>query len=163
MSADEKAVLKTLLKKHAHLFTSNPKKPNRTNRVEHRILTGDAQPVYSKPRRLPAVWESDINQQVEQMLENGIIRPSCSPWNSPIILVDKKDSSKRFVCDYRGLNSVTKKDTYPLPHIHDVVDKMHGAAYWSSLDAESAYWAMLIREVDKEKNSVFCASRQIRI
>ena len=153
LSADEKEIMKSLLKKHASLFASDPKKPNCTNRVEHRILTGDALPVYMKPRRVPVAWESDINQQVEQMLENGIIRPSCSPWNSPIILVDKKDASKRFVCDYRGLNQVTKKDTYPLPHIHDVVDKMHGAVYWSSLDAASAYWAMPIREVDKEKTA----------
>ena len=153
LSTNQKETMRSLLKKHANLFASDPKKPNRTDRVEHRILTGDSLPVYMKPRRVPVAWEADINQQVEQMLENGIIRPSCSPWNSPIILVDKKDSSKRFVCDYRGLNSVTKKDTYPLPHIHDVVDKMHGSIYWSSLDAASAYWAMPIREVDKEKTA----------
>ena len=153
LSDNEAGMIKNLLKKHAHLFASNPKKPNQTSRVEHRILTGDSQPIYMKPRRVPMAWETDVNVQVEQMLQNGIIRPSCSPWNAPIILVDKKDSSKRFVCDYRGLNSVTKKDTYPLPHIHDVVDKMHGAVYWSSLDAASAYWAMPIREVDKEKTA----------
>ena len=59
----------------------------------------------------------------------------------------------RFVCDFRGLNDVTKKDTYPLPHIRDVLDKMHGTRYWSTLDAASAYWSMPLRETDKEKTA----------
>ena len=59
----------------------------------------------------------------------------------------------RFVCDFRGLNDVTKKDTYPLPHIRDVLDKMHGAKYWSTLDAASAYWSMPLNETDKEKTA----------
>ena len=85
------------------------------------------------------------------MLDNGIIRPSSSPWNSPIILVKKKDNSTRFVCDFRGLNDVTKKDAYPLPHIRDVLDKMQGSQYWTALDAASAYWSMPLEEADKEK------------
>ena len=57
----------------------------------------------------------------------------------------------RFVCDFRGLNDVTKKDTYPLPHIRDVIDKMQGAIYWTTLNAASAYWSMPLAEADKEK------------
>ena len=87
------------------------------------------------------------------MLENDIIRPSSSPWNAPVILVKKKDNSMRFVCDFRGLNDVTKKDTYPLPHIRDVLDKMHGAKYWTTLDAASAYWSIPLAEADKEKTA----------
>ena len=56
------------------------------------------------------------------MLRNNIIRPSSSPWNSPILLVKKRDNSMRFVVDFRALNDVSKKDTYPLPHIRDVID-----------------------------------------
>ena len=158
LTEEQKNSMKKLLSRNDDLFAVDPKKPNTTNFVQHRILTGDSQPIYSKPRRIPFAWEEDVNAQVEQMWKNGIIRPSSSPWNSPIILVDKKDNTKRFVCDYRNLNSVTKKDTYPLPHIHDVIDKMHGSIYWSSLDAASAYWAMPIREVDKEKTA-FSAPR----
>ena len=73
------------------------------------------------------------------MLSNGIIRPSYSPWNAPVMLVKKKDNSTHFVCDFRGVNEVTKRDTYPLPHITDVIDKMAGSKYWSTLDAASAY------------------------
>ena len=87
------------------------------------------------------------------MLKNDIIRPSCSPWNVPILLVKKKGDSTRFVCDFRGLNAITKKDTYPLPYISDVLDKMKGAKYWSKLDAASAYWSMPLEKGDKVKTA----------
>ena len=56
-------------------------------------------------------------------------------------------------CDFRGLNDVTKKDTYPLPNVRDVLDSMHGARYWTTLDAASAYWSMPLSEGDKEKTA----------
>ena len=87
------------------------------------------------------------------MVDNEIIRHSTSPWNSPIILVKKKDNSTRFVCDFRALNDVTKKDSYPLPHIRDVIDKMEGSKYWTTLDAASAYWSMPLVKEDKEKTA----------
>ena len=86
------------------------------------------------------------------MLENDIIRPPCSPWNAPIILV-KKDNSTRFVCNFRGLNDVTKKNTYLLLHIKDVMEKKEGSKYWTMLDAASAYWSMPFADSDKEKTA----------
>ena len=62
------------------------------------------------------------------MVDSEIIRPSTSPWNSRVILIKKKDNSTRFVCDFRALKDVTKKDSYPLPHIRDVIDKIEGDA-----------------------------------
>jgi len=126
--------------------------------MEHHIITENAQPVNRKPYRIPHALTDEINDQIQEMLENDIIRPSSSPWNAPIILVKKKDNSTRFVCDFRGLNEVTKKDSYPLPHIRDVIDKMHSAQYWTTLDAASAYWSMPLSEQDKEK-AAFSASR----
>ena len=121
--------------------------------MEHRIITEGALPVKQKVRRIPAAWEDEVNTQVTEMLKNDIIRPSVSPWNSLLLLVQKKDNTMRFMCDFRGLNNVTKKDTYPLPHVRDVLDKMHGAMYWSTLDAASAYWSLPLSEEDKEKTA----------
>ena len=127
-----------------------PKEPKQKNLMEHPFITPDALPINNKP---PKAWEPEIDQQITEMLENDVIRPSCSPWNAPIILV-KKDNSTRFVCDLRGLNNVTKKDTYPLPHIKDVIDKMEGSKYWTTLDAVSVYRSMPLAESDKEKTAL---------
>ena len=87
------------------------------------------------------------------MLENEIIEESQSPWNSPILLAKKKDNSTRFVCDFREVNKLTKKINYPLPNIHDVIDKMSNSNFWSTLDAANAYWAMPLRKEDREKTA----------
>ena len=85
------------------------------------------------------------------MLEHGIIRPSSSPWASRVILVRKKDQSFRFAVDYRSLNDVTKRDSYPLPDVKDILDKLNGCEYYSTLDGASAYWSIPISEEDREK------------
>ena len=74
----------------------------------------EVQPVCNNHTGLSHAWNSEINNKIDQMLQNEIIRPSSSPWNAPVILVKKKDGSIRFVCDFGGLNDVTKKDSYPL-------------------------------------------------
>ena len=153
LSTDEQRTVKELLQEYRDIFALNPKRPEKNRLIVHRINTEDSLPVYQKTRRIPTAWEKEVDSQVKEMLANDIIRPSESPWNSPIILVKKKDNSMRFVCDFRKLNDVTKKDTYPLPHIKDVLDKMSGSIYWSTLDAASAYWSMPLSEQDREKTA----------
>ena len=145
--------ISSLISNFVDIFAPNPKKPTLVKNMEHRIITTETQPVNRKPYRIPHAWHSEIDTQISEMLQNDIIRHSSSPWNAPVILVKKKDGSMRFVCDFRGLNDVTKKDSYPLPHIRDVIDKMYGARYWTTLDAASAYWSMPLAEDDKEKTA----------
>ena len=113
LSDQQTSKLISLLNSYQDIFAENPKRPQRNNIIKHKIITENSMPAYQKPRRVPKAWEPEIDSQVNEMLENDIIRPSESPWNSPIILVKKKDNSTRFVCDFRKLNDVTKKDTYP--------------------------------------------------
>ena len=153
LSDTEKNDIRILLRKYAKVFAANPQKPPLNSISEHRIITNDALPVKIKPHRLPLAWKDDIDRQIQEIFDNQIIRHSSSPWNSLVILVKKKDNSNRFVCDFRGLNDVTKKDTYPLPHIKDVIDQMQGAKYWTTLDAASAYWSIPLAEEDKEKTA----------
>eukprot|EP00794_Sanderia_malayensis_P019311 gene19311-21235_t len=153
LSVEERDRLSSLIDRYEDIFATNPKRPQRNTVLEHKIITNISLPVYQKPRHIPAAWENEVDTQVHEMLDNDIIRPSELPWNSPIILVKKKDNSTRFVCDFRKLNDTTKKDTYPLPHIKDLLDKMAGAWYWSTLDAASAYWSMPLHKEDKEKTA----------
>ena len=91
------------------------------------------------------------------MLQEGIIEPSNSPWASPVVLVKKKDGSLRYCIDYRKLNAVTRKDSYPLPRIDESLDTLKDARYFSTLDLASGYWQIELSEDAKQK-SAFCTT-----
>ena len=76
-----------------------------------------------------------------------------SPWASPVVIVPKKDGSKRFCVDYRRLNAVTRRDVYPLPRIDDILDAAGGAKYFSSLDLASGYWQVELDQEAREKSA----------
>ena len=87
------------------------------------------------------------------MLEKGVIRESSSPYNSPILMVTKKDGSVKFCIDYRQLNKVTKQSKYPLTNPYSCFEKLHNVFYFTSLDLVSAYWSIPMAEDYKEKTA----------
>ena len=98
---------------------------------------------------------------VQQMLSSGVIRPSNSPWASPVVMVKKKDGSLRFCVDFRQLNVAMVKDAHPIPRIDDLLDTLHGARWFSTLDRKSGYWQVPIQERDKEKTAFRTSSGQL--
>ncbi|CAC5380719.1 unnamed protein product [Mytilus coruscus] len=95
-----------------------------------------------------------VNDNIETMLQKGIIEPSHSPWAAGIVLVKKKDDSYRFCVDYRRVHSVTfNKDAYPLPRIDDSLDHLAGNKWNSTLDCCSGYWQVELAENDKHKTA----------
>ena len=124
-----------------------------TRLVKHEIDTSDHPPMKQHFRRVPFVHHEKISQMIDDMLEKGIIQPSSSPWASPIVLVPKKDGQLRFCVDYRKLNSVTKKDQYPLPRIEDILDTLGGMRYFSTLDLASGYWQIEMDEEARQKSA----------
>ena len=117
-------------------------------------------PIHQRAYRTPLAKRKLIEQEIDEMLEAGVIRPSCSPWASPVTLVPKKDGTSRFCIDYRKVNNVTKKDRYPLPLIQDIFDQLSGASIFSTLDLKSGYWQLPVAAEDIEKTAFICHAGQ---
>ncbi|KAJ3656579.1 hypothetical protein Zmor_015648 [Zophobas morio] len=84
------------------------------------------------------------------MLELGVIEPSKSPWSSPVVMVKKPNNEYRFCIDFRKVNQVSKRDAYPLPYVSTILDRLHSARVFSSIDIKSAYWQIPLAEESKE-------------
>ena len=126
----EKAQLSDLIEDFEDVFALNPSELGRTNVVEHTINTGESVPLKQPARRIPFALRAKVAEMIEEMKAQRVIKPSTSPWASPIVLVAKKDGSTRFCVDYRRLNTVTKKDVYPLPS-ESSVSSILGSGYTS--------------------------------
>ena len=116
-------------------------------------------PIKQKPYRQELHKRMEVERQVQDMLDKGIIRPSHSPWSSPITIVSKKDGTSRFCVDYRKVNAITIKDSYPIPRIQDILDGLGGATIFSTLDLRSGYWQIPIAEEDRTKTAFCCHTR----
>ena len=103
----------------------------RTSKIRHAVTTFGP-PIRQPIRRIPVALKKTIQEEVQKMLKNKVIRPSTSPWSSPIILVQKKDGSWQFCIDFRKLNSITHKDAYPLPCIDETLESLAGSTIWIS-------------------------------
>ena len=76
----------------------------------------------------------ELKEQLQELLDQGFIQPSVSPWGAPVLFVKKKDGTLRLCIDYRGLNQNTVKNKYPLPHIEVLFEQLQGASFFSNLD-----------------------------
>ncbi|KAI2643768.1 Retrovirus-related Pol polyprotein [Labeo rohita] len=104
---------------------------------------------------LPPSQYEEVKDHIRQLLEQGIISESCSPYSSPLVIVKKKDGNMRMCVDYRQLNLKTRKDAYPIPRIEESLDALSGAQWFSTLDLASGYNQVEVAEKDRQKTA-FC-------
>ncbi|KAJ9567836.1 hypothetical protein OSB04_003802 [Centaurea solstitialis] len=119
----------------------------------HIDLVPGVPPIAKSPYRLAPSEMQELSNQLQELLDKGFIRPSSSPWGSPVLFVKKKDGSFRMCIDYRELNKITIKNRYPLPCIDDLFDQLQGATYFSKIDLRSGYHQMRVREEDIAKTT----------
>lgn len=131
----------------------------RTQVIAHQIDTGDSPPVRQRYYRLSPEKQKILTNQVDEMLELDVIEPCESAWQSPVLIVTKKNGQPRFCLDSRKLNSVTKRDAYNLPYISEILDNLRDARYLSSIDLSKAFWQLPIKESDKDKTAFYVPGR----
>ena len=153
LTVEQKHQLKELLLQNGDLFALGPSKLGVINVVQHTINIGNSTPIRQQARRIPFTLHSKVDNMTEEMLEQGIIQPSQSPWVSPNVLVAKKDGTTNFCVDYRRLNTVTKLDVFPLPRVDDSVDLLSKSKYFSTLDLVSGYWQVNMSPESVEKTA----------
>jgi hypothetical protein len=145
--------VQALLSEFAHLFQPATKLPPR-RACDHSIpLLPGAQPVFVRPYCYAPVLKTEIEKQVNEMLQQGIIQPSTSSFASPVLLVKKKDNSWRFCVDYRQLNAVTLKGKFPIPIIEELLDELSGAAYFTTLDLQAGFHQIRMKEGEEFKTA----------
>ncbi len=153
LGEDQLQQVKDLLGGWESIFAQHEHDIGHVTSVRHRIRMTDETPFKQRHRRIPPAQYDEVRQHLRDMIAAGAIRPSHSPYASPVVLVRKKDGSLRVCIDFRELNGRTIKDSFPLPRIDDTLDALYGAKWFSSLDLKSGYWQIEMAEEDKAKTA----------
>ena len=152
LSEVEKPLIEKVLTKYQGIFAEKMNELGRAHVVKHYIETQGC-PITLQPYRTPITLRPLVQQHIQEMLDHGIIKPSSSPYRSPVVMVKKKTGDLRFCIDYRKLNASTIKDRYPIPRIDDTLDLLHGSSYFTTIDLFSGYCQIEIAESDKFKTA----------
>ena len=148
----EREMALSLLEEFADLFSTGDQY-GKTNLIEHEIDTQDAAPVRCKHRPLNPSLEPQLKEQLDHWLKQDIVEPSTSPWSFALLAVPKKNGKIRWCVDYRRLNDVTVKDSFPLPNIEDNLARLSDSKIFSGIDGTGAYHVVPIKEADRPKTA----------
>ena len=143
---------RSLLKEYHDIFSLEKRDMGHTNTTKHKIVLKDPDTLPFKERfcRIPPPQLDEVREHLKLMLHAGVIQPSNSPWCNAVVLVRKKDGSLHFCIDFRKVNSLTVKDSHPLPHICETLESLAGAAHFSTFDMNSGFWQVPMDEESKQ-------------
>ncbi len=130
-----------------------------TNKITMNIDTGDAKPFKLQQYLMSPFMINILNKELDEMLKLGVVEPSHSPWNSPVLLVKKASGEHRLCFDGRRLNELTRHDSYPLPRIERILSSLRGAKFISSIDLRKAFWQIPLDHSSREKTAFTVPSR----
>ncbi|XP_075151143.1 uncharacterized protein LOC142225255 [Haematobia irritans] len=158
MTKEQESKINQIIQKYPNLFSEPNESLTYTTSVKGEIRTNTDNPIYSRCYPYPMHLKDEVERQIKELLTQGIIRPSKSPYNSPVWIVPKKmDASgvKKFrvVIDYRKLNMVTVPDRYPIPEINEVLSQLGQNKFFSVIDLKSGFHQIPLKESDMEKTA----------
>ncbi|KAF0747216.1 Retrovirus-related Pol polyprotein [Aphis craccivora] len=159
MNNEEKESIEALCSEYSDIFFLEGDTLSCTETIQHEIkMAGTNQPIFQRPYRLPYSQKKEIDKQIEQLEQDGIISPSDSPWNAPLLIVPKKTDASgiqkyRVVVDFRKLNEITVGDAFPMPDISTTLDQLGKARYFSCLDMASGYHQISLKPEEKHKTA----------
>ena len=154
LTAEQAQEVEDIIDEYQEIFLRSPAEVGRTLLMQHKIETPPGVRPPSDPyRRLSPVKRKAADNQVQILIEAGVIRPSRSPYGAAIVIAKKKDGAPRFCIDFRRVNDITKKDVFPLPRIDDCLEKLGGAKWFTSLDMGNAFWQIPMDEESIEKTA----------
>ena len=131
--------LDTLLQVYESQFTKDETSIGTTLLTSMTIDTGTSNPISQKPYPTTMKHYQWVNEEIEKLLAAKVIHSSRSIWSAPIIVVPKGDGGKHLVIDYRALNKVTRKFTWPMPKVEDIFSELNGTTYFTTLDLQAGY------------------------
>ena len=140
--------------KYPRVYSEPSDMPPERPGVDHAIdIIPGSSPPNIPPYRLTVEQLAELKKQLEALLAKGYIRPSVSPYGAPVLFAPKKDGGLRLCIDYRGLNKITVKNSFPIPRMDDMLDRLHGAKYFSKMDLHSGYNQVRIKPDDIPKTA----------
>ena len=142
----------SLLREYHDIFSLEKHYTGHTKAAKHSLVLKDPDtpPFKERFRRIPPPQLDEVCAHLKMMLDAGVIRPSNSPWCNAVVLVTKKDGSLHFCIDFRRLNSLTVKDSHPLPHICETLESLAGAAHYTTIDMNLGFWQVLMDDESKQ-------------
>lgn len=157
LSSDQNTIVTGIIEKFKEINSNSML--GLTNKLEFEIDTGDAKPFKERQYPMSPFMLRHLNTELDEMLKLGVVEPSLSAWNSPVLLVKKKSGEYRFCFDGRRLNSVTKTDAYPLQRVDRILSMLRDAKFISSIDLRKAFWQIPLDSASREKTAFSVAGR----
>ncbi|MEI3777136.1 RNase H-like domain-containing protein [Pectobacterium brasiliense] len=159
LTIQQKSILNTIIEKFNQINTEKVGL-GRTNLVQHKIDTGDHAPIKQRYYPLSPIKQKALEDELDRMLKLGVVSPSQSPWNSPVVMVEKANGELRLCLDSRKLNAVSKPDAYPLPYINQILDHLNNAKFLTSIDLSAAFWQIPYDSSSSAEKTAFTVPRR---
>lgn len=164
LTNEQTGKIRDLVKRNLAAFQWSDDDVGITNLIEHEIHTGSNKPIKQRQFKIPQAVQGVLDEQIKDLIKNNMIEPSSSPWCSPMMIVKqrKRDGSfkYRIVCDMKGDNSITEKDSFPFQRMDLALDQLGGAKYFSVVDMPRGYFQVPLSEKDRHKTA-FTANGQL--